>query len=346
MRHQLALLGLVVVLSACGGRADRDAATVPETPVASGPVDGPSAPTTAEPAGYDPRVVAAVPVPSMPRGLAVHDGLVWVAAARTGEVVAIDPATDSVVARIAVGRLPVTLVSTTTDLWVTVLDGDASGASTELVRIDTERREATDRVGVPAFHAVPVGAGAAWAMGDDGVLRRFDPSAGEVTDEIAVDPGTNWIGADDAAVWGVRSDGSAWRLDPASLEVTHEVELGFAVPGRSRVVVGHGRFWVSVPGRLVALDAATGDPLLDIERPTDHLINDLDLDDRSVWLSVVVRAPERGGPAGRLVRFDADTGAVVDEFALGPVPSELDVMANTVWIGDQQEQVVLRLSLP
>lgn len=344
------LVAAALGLTACA--TDATTAEGPPTTTSTSATGAPPSPTptpspeiTPTEHPYDDRVTAVVPTGSMVRGIAVADDLVWVALARRGEVAAIDPATREVVARLTGLALPVTMVAGVGgDLWVADLNGDATGASTELVRVDIGPRELGERVAVPAFHAIPVVGDTAWALGPDATVRGVDLRSGEVVADHPVPTSTNWIAADDAAVWGAVETGAAWRLDPAEGSLLWEVELDVEVPGRSRVAVSDGRFWVAREGRVIALDAATGDRVVDLELPDLQRVNDLDAFEGGVLLSGVERPPTSASGEGRMWHLGVE-GEVVDTWLLGPEPSELVVAGDTVWIGDQETGEVLAIDL-
>lgn len=344
------LVTAALLLTACSSTTSPVEATSPtatgtSSATAPAPTDGGSPTDRVTDHPYDDRVGAVVPVGSMVRGIAVVDGLVWAALPRRGEVVAVDAATHEVAARLTGLALPVTMVAGSAgELWVADLDGDATGASTELVRVDTTSRELGQRVPVPAFHAIPVVGDGAWALGPDATVRRVELDSGVVTVEHGVPAGTNWITADAEAVWGTTEGGLAWRLDPVEGSLAWEVDLGVEVPGRSRVAVGDGRFSVAREGRVIALDAATGEAVMDLDLPDLQRVNDLDPFEDGVLLSGVERPPTSASGEGRLWHLGPD-GGVLDSWRLGPEPSEVVVDGDTLWIGDQETGEVLSIEL-
>src|SRR4029077_2953305 len=134
-------------------------------------------------------------------------------------VVAVDPATNHVVASISVGSRPVTVAAGEGGVWV----GDARDFT--VTRIDPATRQVTKTIGIgaPAID-LAVGAGAVWvANGGFGVLVQSDPDLGAATDTIEV-------GAPGSPV----------------------------VPAASAIAVTRDRVWVGALGRLLGIDPQPG----------------------------------------------------------------------------------------
>jgi YVTN family beta-propeller protein len=120
------------------------------------------------------RVRVASGVGRMPLGLATLDGAVW--AASTGvTVVRIDPGTNRAGPPIELDSLSPTreLAIAAGSLWLAMDDGS-------VLRIDPASRRVTARVPIPAYGAIAVGAGAAWAAdAQANVVYRIDPHASD-----------------------------------------------------------------------------------------------------------------------------------------------------------------------
>ena len=174
------------------------------------------------------RVTAFIHVPGSPQGVAVANGLVWVAQVRSsGSVLRVNPGTDHVTGRpIPVGEGTKRIVAGVGALWVT---NNYSGVT----RIDPATGTVTASwPGVPDVAAV--GAGSLWVAGTVGqsalapyenpAVQRVDPRTGRVTATIAVPR------ASDIVFW----HGSAWVLTvpPSSSGIVYNPE-----PGRSGYVV-------------------------------------------------------------------------------------------------------------
>jgi YVTN family beta-propeller protein len=107
------------------------------------------------------RILATVPLPFPPGGIAAGLGGVWVSAQLGDRVLRVDPLTNRIVARIAVGREPTGLAVGDGSVWVAnTLDGTVS-------RIDpsSDRVVATVRVGASPLR-LAVGQGSVWVAAD------------------------------------------------------------------------------------------------------------------------------------------------------------------------------------
>jgi DNA-binding beta-propeller fold protein YncE len=119
------------------------------------------------------RTGRSIRVEGAPRGVAFHEGLLWVAASQSDKVVVADPSEQAVVDSIDVGANPREVRAGEGGLWVTSADGGV------VSKIDASSRtvEGTVRVeGRP--HGLAVGEGYVWATSADaGVLTRIDPDS-------------------------------------------------------------------------------------------------------------------------------------------------------------------------
>lgn len=234
---------------------------------------------------FRPEVAATIPVGSGPTGVAVGEGFVWVAT--------YDP----------VG-----------------IDGDGWG----VVKIDPETNQVVDAIPVHDATDVAAGAGAVWAtsyQGRDGVIKRIDPSSGQVVATIPVGrhPSDVEVGLD--AVWVTLNlpsrepAGEVVRIDPTTNAVVARVPVDKGWP--RDIVIGEGAVWVyghskRSEGAWVASSLWRIDPVLNrldgavLDRngflgDGGYLPNNLVLGEGVVWAA---------DEEGNAVRIDPSSGAI------------------------------------
>jgi virginiamycin B lyase len=128
----------------------------------------------------------------IPTGLASPDGemnvvsgagSVWVASDKTGVIARVDPATNTVVASVAVNPGSCYLAFGFDALWVV----SASGKSLQKVDPATNTVVVTTQLGrQPGFLAA--GEGGVWVQEQgDGTVARIDPATGHITGRVSVD---------------------------------------------------------------------------------------------------------------------------------------------------------------
>jgi DNA-binding beta-propeller fold protein YncE len=119
------------------------------------------------------RTGRSIPVEGAPRGVAFHEGLLWVAASQADKVVVADPSEQAVVDSIDVEPNPREVRAGEGGLWVTNADGGV------VSKIDASSRTVEGTVGVEGRpHGLAVGGGYVWATSADaGVLTRIDPDS-------------------------------------------------------------------------------------------------------------------------------------------------------------------------
>lgn len=204
------------------------------------------------------------------------NGAVWVSepipgtdsTSPTGALVRIDPATNSVVATIAVGRSPEGMAFTPGAVWTANHRSDQShgaapphtfsvskvdvAANQEVKRVVVETRADTgnpDENFCCGPQGATDGAGSVWVADTtpgQGFVSRIDPSTGAVVAKMT-NPGVDACGqmaADATSVWLTQScNGTGlWRIDPA----TNTVAATVALDGVGNDVrIGSGSVWVS-----------------------------------------------------------------------------------------------------
>ncbi|MFL5913550.1 MAG: BTAD domain-containing putative transcriptional regulator [Gaiellaceae bacterium] len=178
------------------------------------------------------------------------------AASGGNSVVGIDPATGRVVARIAVGKTPTSIVAAAGSVWATSSDEET------VTRIDAPRRRivAISRLGADPLD-LAIGGGALWLVnGRAGAgsgfvngaypdsVSRLDPRSSVVTQTIVLPraqldasssrpAGASLLAMADGAVWAIGGDRSVSRIDTATGHVVRTIgglsAVSIAAAGRA-----------------------------------------------------------------------------------------------------------------
>ncbi len=146
-------------------------------------------------------------------------GSIWVASDAAGTVARVDPATDRVVASIAVDPGTFYLSYGMDAVWA------VSAAGQSLQKIDPSSNSVVHRTVVgrePGF--LVAGEGAVWVQEQgDGTVARVDPATGDVTGRVKVDATLAYgdIDAGGGKVWLRTTAGQTFVvIDPVSLAIT------------------------------------------------------------------------------------------------------------------------------
>ncbi len=197
-----------------------------------------------------------------PCGVAVADGLLWVADVELGRLEALDPATGRRVRTVDVGGEVWDLRSDGTHLWT-------DDHVRSLLRVDpadgTARRVdvGTTPGGIAVRHD-----GVWVALQTDGAVARVDPATLAVTARIATGPSPTWFSDDGTALWVSDDSGLVQRLDPDAARVGAGLAVG-GLPNDGAALDGRVYAPDRGSGRLLVLDAAgaTVDDVLTLPRP-------------------------------------------------------------------------------
>jgi DNA-binding beta-propeller fold protein YncE len=195
-------------------------------------------------------------------GVAFGGGYVWATEPRRGLLLRIDPASDRVTERIAIGGTPGAVVYGRNRVWV----ADEEGAGVTAVNAVSGK---VFRRGI-APHAAPlrlaVGAGGLWvANASAGTVRRIDLATATPAAAIPAGRGLGGITVARGFVWVADSrSGSVVKIDPVIRAVVGSVDVG-GTPGG--IDAGTSVLWVasadedSVARIDLDTDEAEGDPL-------------------------------------------------------------------------------------
>jgi peptide/nickel transport system substrate-binding protein len=184
-------------------------------------------------------VVQTIAVGSVPAGIAVGAGAVWVSNNGDATVSRIDPTVNRVVQTIAVGNAPTGVAIGDGSVWV------VNSSDGTLSRIDAISGTVTALVALGAGATdVAVGAGAVWVSDEAGDrVYQVDPQANQVIASINVGSGPTAISFGFGSAWVTNSlDGTVSRIDPATNTVEGTIEVG---NGAGAIALGRGAVWVA-----------------------------------------------------------------------------------------------------
>jgi YVTN family beta-propeller protein len=215
-----------------------------------------------------------------------------------------------------------------------------SFAESEVVAIDPQRLEVTERIRIPGRTALflAAGAGSLWitqpptdfhasvpsaisriSILNNRIENRFSVPRGVLPGQIAFGVGAAWV----ANV----GDGTVWRIDATTNRI-RRIRVG-SQP--TDVGFGFGSVWVPCLGRNAVwrLDAATGKVQAIIPAGKESLA--LAVGAGSVWVS--------NQAAGTVSRIDPRTNKVVKTIRLGFNPHGLVVADGAVWVAVARELI-------
>jgi YVTN family beta-propeller protein len=300
-RPLLLVLGVVTVLAFAGGAAvvllgrDDDGGAADEGATVVPPDESTSTAGAAALASAEEVAVASIDVGSAPLGVAVSDGLVYVADLQDDTVTVLEDGSGQVLAALPVDGRPRRVTPAEDDgVWVTLAstnevgkvnrDGEgqrlpvgadpigvaegfgsvwvvnAADGSLSRISTDTQELEATIEEVAGDPRQVTTGGEAVWVSDHDAdEVVRIDPETNQVTDRIPVEAEPIGMGFGDGSVWVTASgDDAVSRIDPESLEVLSTTAVGQTPVA---VAVAGGAAWVTNQNAdtVSRLDVATGE---------------------------------------------------------------------------------------
>jgi YVTN family beta-propeller protein len=274
-------------------------------------------------------------VPGVPDWLAIDDH-VWVSNKPKDTVSRMDPATNTVVATIPVGRRPCSgLAAGFGSLWVP-LCGDETTASS-LARVDLKTNEVVATLPVTIAHTeggLATGAGSVWVLTDGkGTLARIDPDTNTVAAEIYVDPGSFAAAFGEGSVWVTSTEKSTLaRIDPHTNLVVARIPVGKAP---RFLAVGAGSVWTlnQEEGNVSRVDVKTNEVVATIEVGVPGGGGEIAVGEGSVWVTAFEYP---------LSRIDPSTNTVVQQFA-GEGGDAVRVGHGSVWLSNLRAGNVWRI---
>ncbi|HEU5303959.1 MAG TPA: YncE family protein [Gemmatimonadales bacterium] len=278
-----------------------------------------------------PSVVANIKVQGDPQGIATDGRSVWVAELSNNSVARIDPETNLVAKRYAVGVRPVGLAVGEGAVWV------ATNGSDEVWTIDLRADEVRGppiKVGREPLDIV-VGPGSVWVtnMGS-GTVSRIDPRTRQVVATIPVgaEPIGLALGASGVWVAGFR-DSLLWRIDPRTNRI-----LGAPVSvgqGPSAVIANASGVWVaSQSATLSRVDEARNAV---VTFAVGQSASGVVAVGQQIWVSDYI--------GGTVWRVDAASNNILGPaIPVGKGPVRLAVGNNGVWVSNVGSGTVSRVA--
>jgi streptogramin lyase len=248
-------------------------------------------------------------------------------------VVAVDAATNRVVASIPVGSEPISIASGEGAVWV----GDAADGT--VTRIDPASRR-TQAIGIdaPAID-LAAGGGNVWvATGGFGAIVRIDSRLRRVTARFPlgtpgdpVVPAASAVGVGQGRLWVGAFDGLA-RLDPRTGRILEKVDLG-ASPAL-QIAIGEDDLWATLlTHRARRVEASSGTPTAAFYSGTFAL--GVALGAGAVWLA--------GHDVGTLWKLDPVTGSLQTSSRVGDDAHGVAVGAGAVWVASTHDRALVRV---
>jgi virginiamycin B lyase len=283
--------------------------------------------------------LGSLPDPFDTYGMAADDTAVWVHNGDGGDVLRIDPTTNSRVADITVGSGPGGVAIGAGSVWV------ANSQDHTVSSIDprTNAVVATIKLG-GEVDALAVSTGAVWAADySDSAVVRIDPATNKVVATIPNQIGISDLSASTGSTWVAnRSDvthGLA-RLDSATNQVQTQIDTSNG-KGLSRTGV------VALAQTIWTIDLALGDGSSAVVERIDPTTNqivatisvpdvvpfDFAADDHGVWLY---------GPDIGLYRIDPQTNHVMGTMAMKGAAG-IALGAGSLWLANGSDGTLLRI---
>jgi virginiamycin B lyase len=267
----------------------------------------------------------------------VTDDAVWVSSTKPDAVVRISPATNRIVAAVAVsGKVCSGLASGFGSIWVPLC-----GKKPALVRVDATKN--TISATLPTPPAGPEGGITAsedsvWIVSDkNGTLNRIDPSTNRVRQEIPIPPGSYHTIFNGGIVWvtGVESS-VVTAVDAATGKVIESVHVG---PKPRFLTCGGGSVWTlnQGDGTVSRVDEKSRKVTATIQVGIPGAGGDIDYGAESVWPSVQGGVP--------LTRVDTTTNTVVRQW-VGEGGDSLRLGFGSIWITDYKKGLLSRIPIP
>ena len=211
---------------------------------------------------FDPRTlrsITSIDTAGPSKGLLLSGGTLWVANTRGGSVERIDPATNTVVARITAGPAgpsgPNWLAEGLGSVWVSVPNNRS------VVRISVARGTLAATIpiagSVNPCGGLAAGSSAVWVTSCAGgsFVGQIDPSTNTPVGELDLGGSSYTFALVGDRAWISPERGPLVRLDPVGHRVDRAIVPGAGFSGGGDVVVAAGSFWVidSAAGRLLRL---------------------------------------------------------------------------------------------
>ena len=283
-------------------------------------------------------------------GMAASDSAVWVYEAPLGMALRIDPRTNTVVARVAVGKSDFGLIALgDNSVWVsgTTLGATSGGPQTAKVfHIDPQTNTVAGVVDFPhsRINGIAVAQGTVWVTNyDTDTVSVIDARTNRVVASIPTYAGPFGASYGAGSVWVCNYQGGQYgltRWDPRTRQPIAQIDVGNAEGLECGGVVAlSNAVWVAassaVTGRsiLERIDPATNRVVTLITEPGDHTY-DFAADAHGVWTWF---------PSAGLYRADPVTGQYVGAYPSTGVAG-VAIGSGSVWLATPQSGELLRIA--
>lgn len=344
--RDVAAMAICVVLLAagCASGGQQGTPASPATPVST-VAAGMTAPASQAPPAVGPTaspplatpligtVAADIPVDN-PRDVHAAFGSIWVANGPSATVTRFDPATNAIIATIAVPDPASVIADGAGALWLT------SYAGNSLTRIDPLTNKATKTISLASAGSGAIGvayaAGFIWVADHDGSpttsVAKVNPTTMKVVRVIPVgrsdQSGPVWLVAAAGSVWtDVPDMGAVVRIDAATDKIvaTIPVQAACAMMTATNDVV-----WVAGGGG----DGCVG-VIIKIDPKTNSVVKTISLAGDTAALALGSGSLWYGSAPGVLGKVDSVDGTVAGEMALPGTPFGEALAFGYVWITDR-----------
>jgi YVTN family beta-propeller protein len=266
----------------------------------------------------------------------VTEDAVWVASTKPNAVVRISPATNRIVATVAVsGEACSGLASGFGSIWVPLC-----GKKPALVRVDATKNTISATLPIPPAGpegGITASEDSAWIVSDkSGKLNRIDPSTNRVRQEIPLPPGSYNPIFGDGIVWVTGVDSSVvTAVDAATGKVIESVHVG---PKPRFMTCGGGSVWTlnQGDGTVSRVDEKSRKVTATIQVGIPGAGGDIDFGAESVWPTASGGVP--------LTRIDTTTNQVVRQW-VGKGGDSLRLGFGSIWITDYKKGLLLRIPI-
>lgn len=265
----------------------------------------------------------------------ITNDAVWVAGTKPYSVQRIDPASNTIVAKIVLpGEACSGLAFGFGSVWIPVC-----GQKPALIRVDAQKNAVMATLSLPAVEAeggIAASGDSVWLVtGKDGTLSRIDPSTNSVRQKVSIPPGSYNPIFSNGIVWvtGVEK-GVVTAVDASTGSVLDSAP----VDSKPRfLTAGGGSIWTlnQGDGTVTRVDEKSRKVIATVQVGIPGFGGDIDYGADSVWLTVF-DVP--------LTRIDAATNTVVKQW-IGKGGDSLRFGFGSLWITDYKKGLLSRIAI-
>ena len=275
------------------------------------------------------RVVDVVPLGTVPRGIGVSPGGVWIANPRTGTVTWLNPRTRKVIQTIGLGAEAIDIATGAGGVWI------VTGNDDTLIHLDARTSGLQETIRLPKADvsspawSVAFGGGAVWAS-SGGLVAKIDPASGSVVFKNNCCPGAFDVAFGFGALWVADFGTHVGVVSGSTGSTTDLLDIGLYTDS---VITGYGFAWVTVTDNrgqhaaLVKIDPVTRRTLqiIPVDPPEQSHSVPLGLaaGEGSIWVA--------DGQVGDVLRVDPASGSI-RRIHVGGKPWGMAFGAGRLWV--------------